>query len=168
MFVFLCLTDFAHYNSLYAPLYCLKWHCSILFYGYYFLIYTHTTNTYIHIYISYRIIFILSSVDRYLSCFRVLAIGNSTAMNSPSLGSEKELMVRKSLVIARVLSEASTGSWNGLIVAREGSGIIRGWGQSLQLGRKNEGFVATNLLGWSNAVSATWSAVLFWPIIQTV
>ena len=68
-------------------------------------------------------------------------------MNSPSLGSEKALMVRKSLVIARVLSEASTGSWNGLIVAREGSGIIRGWGQSLQLGRKNEGFVATNLLG---------------------
>ena len=56
-------------------------------------------------------------------------------------------MVRRNLVIASVLPEASAGSWNGLIMAREGSGIIRGQGQSLQLGRKNEGFVATNLLG---------------------
>ena len=56
-------------------------------------------------------------------------------------------MVRRNLVIASVLPEASDGSWNGLIVASEGSGIIRVQDQSLQLGRKNEGFVATNLLG---------------------
>ena len=42
--------------------------------------YTHThTHTYIYI---YHIFFIYSSVDGYLRCFHVFAVGNNTAMNT--------------------------------------------------------------------------------------
>ena len=73
-------------------------------------------------------------LQQFFSCFK-------------ALGSEKALGVGRNLVIASVLPEANVGRWNGLIRAREGSGIIRVRGQSLWLRRKNKSFVATNLLG---------------------
>ena len=71
IFVLLFLSYFTRYDNLQVHLCCCKWHYCVLFMAEEYSI--------VHM---YHILFILSSVRRHLSCFHVLTIVSSAAVNT--------------------------------------------------------------------------------------
>ena len=95
VFVFVLLTYFTQYESLFHPC-CCKWHYVILFYGwvvfhcvYIYHIFRIQSSVDVHLgcfhvlAIVYHIFLIDSSVNGHLGCFHVFAIMNRAAMNMP-------------------------------------------------------------------------------------